>query len=372
MIHNATNSEPKRMSSHRSAAFNGKFLSVSMTGVHRVAEALLTEIDKQKADHPLLNESILICPKNSHRQLDTTSFRYKKAGVFQGTFWEQLELPRLSKGRLLVSFCNLSPVISRNGITMIHDAQIFTAPDSYSGLFRKWYEFALPRLGKRQDRILTVSEYSKKQLVEFGVAKAEKITVVHNGVDHILAATADNRALKKNGLSDRPYVCALSNAQAHKNIGLLFQVMALDSMRDLTLVLIGGTKRDAFTPATIPDNVVFAGRVTDGEMRGLIEGAVCYLFPSLTEGFGLPPLESMRLGTPAIVAPNGALPEVCGDGAIYADASSPEAWASEISALRTDLDHLDQMKRAGVEQAKQFTWKRAAEKVIGVINDVCS
>ena len=103
-------------------------------------------------------------------------------------------------------------------------------------------------------------------------------------------------------------------------------------------MLIGDAGADAFRRRghPPPPNVTFAGRVTDPELRGLLEGALAFLCPSTTEGFGLPPLEAMALGTPAIVAPEGALPEVCADAALYADARDPAPWAARLRRLADD------------------------------------
>ena len=117
----------------------------------------------------------------------------------------------------------------------------------------------------------------------------------------------------------------ISPPQAHKNVGLLLRAFADPALRDLRLVLFGGEGRGAFEArgSAVPDNVVFAGRVSDGELRALYAHALCVAFPSTTEGFGLPPLEAMLVGCPAVVAPCGALPEVCGSAAVQA--ASPES-----------------------------------------------
>jgi len=352
--------------------FNGKFLSANMTGVHRVAEALLYELDDMANDKECLKNAEIFGPKNVKRQLSKTGYKHLKIGRLTGPLWEQLDLPRYTRKNILVNFCNLAPLFSRNSITMIHDAQVYLTPKSYSRFFLLWYKFALPTIGRRHAKILTVSEFSKSQLVKFGVAKADKIHVVHNGVDHMADVGADLSIIEKLKLSGEVYFCGLSNTQEHKNIKVLFNVMASESMRDTKLVLIGGTSREQFESngAVIPDNVIFSGRVTDEEMRSLIEGALCYLFPSTTEGFGLPPLESMLLGTPAIVAPNGALPEVCGKAALYAAPDAPQQWIDAINRLIKDKTFRQKLSEQGVLRAKDFTWRRAAEKVLAVIEGV--
>ena len=103
--------------------------------------------------------------------------------------------------------------------------------------------------------------------------------------------------------------------------------------------------------------------------RALFEAAACIAFPSITEGFGLPPLEAMSVGCPAVVAPNGALPEVCGDAAIYADAEDPGAWAAAIAAIVAAPERRRVLGAVAWLQAAKFPWSASAAKLLQVIRD---
>ncbi|MDU2928299.1 glycosyltransferase, partial [Bradyrhizobium sp.] len=111
-------------------------------------------------------------------------------------------------------------------------------------------------------------------------------------------------------------------------------------------------------------------RVSDGELRALLERAVCVAFPSTTEGFGLPPLEGMLLGCPAVVAPCGALPEVCGDSAIYASADDPREWVEAISSLANDPLCWNRYSQNGRERANIFTWRAAGDRLMDVLRSI--
>ena len=130
-------------------------------------------------------------------------------------------------------------------------------------------------------------------------------------------------------------------------------------------MLVGGATRADFEQAgsRVPANTIFAGQVSDGALRGLLEDALCLAFPSLTEGFGLPPLEAMLVGCPALVAPCGALPEVCGDAALYADPRDPGAWIEAICALADDRALRNARSIAGQTHAVPFSWGAAAAKL---------
>lgn len=350
--------------------FNGKFLSAEGSGVHRVAAELVRALDQLLVERRAAEPPIeILMPRNAVPGARTRRILPRVVGALTWIPWEQLDLPRHARGGLLVNLCNLGPLATRCAITMVHDAQVYLSPRSYSLGFRLWYRLALPVLGRRNQRILTVSSYSRDQIARFGIAPKDRITVIRNGADHILRPIADTGALARLGLTPRRYACALASTQAHKNIGVPLAAFARPELADLTLVLIGGEGRAAFERRglRVPPNVVFAGRVPDGELRALLENALCYLCPSLTEGFGLPPLESMLLGTPAIVSPEGALPEICGGAAIYAATHEPAAWAIRVRRLADDPAMWRARSAVARARAEGFTWRRAAEELLEVI-----
>jgi len=196
--------------------------------------------------------------------------------------------------------------------------------------------------------------------------------VIPNGVDHLDRVISDTGILKRLALTSGRYVIASGNAQAHKNVALLFKVFADGAMDGLTLVLAGADDRAAFTAAGLspPAGVIFTGRVSDAALRALYEHAACLAFPSRTEGFGLPPLEAMSLGCPAIVAPCGALPEVCGEAALYAGPDDAAAWASAIRRIVDDGDLRTALKYAGVVRANRYRWSDSARKLLDIIEEI--
>jgi glycosyltransferase involved in cell wall biosynthesis len=357
----------------RRLAINGKFLGAGPTGVHRVAEHLIIQLSQRygKLAELFRAEPQIVAPASLQRS-EGFPFRVQRAGLLRGQLWEQLDLPRLTRPDLLLNLCNLGPIASTAAITLIHDAQVFITPASYPRAFAMWYRHVLPALGHRHARILAVSEYSATQLVRFGVADWDRISVVPNGVDHLLMCDARREIVDELQLSRRGFVVALANRQVHKNIGLLIRAFSDPMLSALKLVLVGADNRRAFESIgyRVPQNVIFAGRVHDGELRGLLESALCIAFPSTTEGFGLPPLEGMSVGCPAVMAPCGALPEVGGNAAIYADPNDPRQWVNAISHLAGDANTWERYSHAGRKQAGLFTWSRAGEKLMNVIESV--
>ncbi|MBK5146420.1 glycosyltransferase family 4 protein [Burkholderia sp. R-69608] len=357
------------MLASKTIAFNGKFFGAAPTGVHRVAEQLVAATDALIAGQAgngvdyavIVRNKVEIPPYRNISCVRESPWVRRMHRIA----WEQCYLPLARREDFILNLCNLGPLFHRDSATMIHDAQVYSAPESYSLRFRLWYKLHFFFIGKRHKIIFTVSEFSKQELVRYGIASADKIVVVYNGCDHVLQVRPDEGQLAALNLKPRRYVLALANTQKHKNIGVLFNAFTGAELSEVELVLFGGATQGDFENLgyVVPPNVRFAGRITDPELVGLMVNAGALAFPSLTEGFGLPPLEAMALGCPVVAAPFGALPEVCGEAALYADPFSPDAWRLNILTALDDEAVRQSLISAGRRQAGGFTWKQAARNL---------
>lgn len=353
----------------RKVIVNGKFLSAGMTGVHRVALELIKNAIEIVSESPELRQTLFFevwIPRNGLAQAKANGLPYRVVSPFVGIPWEQITLPIRARGHLVLSLCNVGPMLIRNALTMYHDAQVWSTPDSYTRPFRAWYWLHQSVAGRRHRRILTVSEYSRRQLAHYRIVSPNRVGVILNGVDHGSGIVASADMLNAFGLRTGRYVVALANVQVHKNIGMLLKAFSSPALEGIELVLFGSADRKAFEQRGyfVPQSVKFVGRIEDDVLRALYTHAACIAFPSTTEGFGLPPLEAMLLGCPAIVAPEGALPEVCGDAVCYADAHRPDLWEEAIVRMTTDSDYRNHFVSAGKTRAAQFTWRSAAMRMI--------
>jgi len=348
---------------------NGRYLAAPPRGVQRVASALVHQLDRDLSDADL--ETWRLVRPRAARAAGTQRLREAALGPGAGTLWEQAVLPARARQATLLGFCNTAPLAHARNIVMIHDAQVYTSPQSYSLAFRLWYKVLLPQLAARGAKIITVSQHSKRQLAEFGVARAEDISVVNNGGDHVLSISPDDETVHSLNI-DGPFILALSSVQAHKNIGILLEAKRHLALKGVPLVLAGDADGRAFADAGLqpPAEVVFTGPVTDGQLSGLMRKATLLAFPSLTEGFGMPPLEAMYLGCPVAVSRGGALPEVCGDAALYIEASDAEAWAIGLANLIADPAARASLIAKGRRQAEQFTWARSCARLREIIASV--
>lgn len=358
----------------RNIIVNGKFLRAQPTGVHRVATELANALAAlAEDDDPVVAglEFSVWHPHDGARNAAQIALPKKQVGPLTGIPWEQITLPFAKRSGTLINLCNIGPVLAGDALTMIHDLQVRISPQSYSRGFRLWYRFTQPILARRNRMILTVSEFSRAEIVKAGLCPPERVAVVHNGVDHVLRTQSDPSVLHRLGLAGKPFVLALANTQEHKNVAVLLKAFARPELAEVALVLFGGVDRDAFAAAglALPGNAVLAGRVGDGELRALMEHALCLAFPSTTEGFGLPPLEAMLLGCPAIIAPCGALPEVCGDAAVQVEPGDAAGWAAAVQRMLEDPDFRRKYSATGKLRAQQFTWARAGRQLAGVLRE---
>lgn len=356
-------------------AINGKFLSAPVTGVHRVAIELANALSRLKrAGHEAVAglDLDVVMPWDGIDHADEVDLPKRIMGPLRHIPWEQFTLPLKERSALLLNLCNIGPAFRSRSVTMIHDAQVYLTPGSYSLPFRAWYKLVQPVIVRRHRHILTVSDYSRQQIRRFCRVPEDRISVVHNGVDHVHRHASNPAILDRLGLHGARFVIGLATTQLHKNVATLIDAFRGPALADLRLVLFGSAGRAAFeaTGMAVPDNVVFAGRVTDGELKALMSAALATGFPSRTEGFGLPPLEAMALGCPAVVAPCGALPEICGDAAIYADPDRPEEWRAAFRSLADDAGRHAALSIDGTIRASHFTWDRAALELCRIMRTV--
>ncbi|NJN65399.1 MAG: glycosyltransferase family 4 protein [Chloroflexaceae bacterium] len=228
----------------------------------------------------------------------------------------------------------LGPRLGARRVVTIHDMFAYVYPDKHNRLDNWRYRWLLPTAVRRADALITISDCSRRDIARYFGIGAESVFVVAVGVDAIFGPEADGdepqRVLSRYGIRT-PYLLYVGGLNARKNLARLFEAFAAihPSYPDLTLV-VGGKRQwqtsemDAtFRRLKLEDCVHFSGYLEDRDLPAVYRGARLFLFPSLYEGFGLPPLEAMACGTPVITSNTSSLPEVVGDAAILVD---PTGW----------------------------------------------
>jgi glycosyltransferase involved in cell wall biosynthesis len=231
------------------------------------------------------------------------------------------------------------------------DIQHVFFPEFFSGAELAYRHVVYSWSLRRARVVIAISEHVKRTLVERMAIEAERVEVIHLGLDHEL--------FRPDGVGDRqPFILYPANPWPHKNHERLFQAFARvrREHRDVRLVLTGtGLER----LRGIPEAVEVRGRVPREELARLYRTASALIFPSLYEGFGQPPLEAMASGLPVAVSRAGALPEICGDAALYFEPTSVHEIAEAIVAV---LKRPDDLVARGLERAALFTWDATARR----------
>tara|TARA_B100001179_G_scaffold172709_1_gene128131 strand:- start:7390 stop:8241 length:852 start_codon:yes stop_codon:yes gene_type:complete len=265
---------------------------------------------------------------------------------------------------LLVNLNNTGPLGLRRQILMIHDVNYLLGPDGYSRGFRTGYRIA-QAIHARTAAICTVSQWSAGEIGKaFGIAP-ETIEVIPNGADHLLEMKSDPQAVDRFGLSERPFALCVGSANPNKNFPAVMKAyQGLDDPA-FDLVIVGGSSANIFqAEGTFADcpGIRRLGRVSDEELRALMEAAAVFVMPSFLEGFGLPPIEAMTLNTPVVSSNASALPEVCGDAALYFDPRDIGAIGRAMVRVIEDQELADKLRHAGKARATLFSWDNAARK----------
>jgi glycosyltransferase involved in cell wall biosynthesis len=301
-----------------------------------------------------------------HMPAELDSVKPSKAlqGI-KGHLWEQLYLPTQLHRRLLWSPGNTGPIgVSRQVLT-VHDAATMDHPEWFERKFAVWYGALLPRLIRKVRAIITVSNFSRERIVRLTGVNPERVHVIANGVEPRFRP-ADPETVRqirvKFGLTD-PYILFVGSLEPRKNLRILLEAWRLGSFTGATLAVVGASGH-LFPKVefdSIPEGVRLLGSVEDDVLPALYSGAKGFVYPSIYEGFGLPPLEAMACGCPVAVSDIPAHREVCGSVATYFDPFNPEELSNRLEwLLRLDGLSGASYGEKGVDRAAGYRWESAA------------
>lgn len=352
-------------------------------GVGRYMTCLVNAIVEQAPQHKYL---FIMAPGTEHLLPCANRGQVVIVSAAYYSFAEQLVLPWILwkyKVDLLHALHFVVPIIKVcPTIVTIHDAIHFVYPQDLPSWKGRVYAKAMMTAAAHiADRILTVSEYSKTDIVRYLHVNPKKVTVNYASLDKRFASAKSTDSLlcikQKLGVTE-DFLLYTGIYKARKNhLGLLNAFALLDTIGTRVQLVIAGQLgngerllRQRTLELGISKNVIFAGYVPDEELSFLYAAAKAYVCPSLYEGFGQTLIEAMACGTPVVCHRGSSLPEVCGDAALYADARESFEFAAQIRRLLEDSDLQSALIQKGYENVKRFDAGKIAQQTLLVYDDI--
>ena len=354
-------------------------------GIGTYVRNLLRELARQDSS----TEYVLLCRPEDSGTVSRLgpNFRAIKERMQPYSMLEQVTVP-LDLRREGVDLFHaphyvLPPLVGCRSVVTIHDCIHLMFPQYLPNRLAWAYARASMWVATHHsDRVLTVSEASKRDILRFYQVPPEKIEVIHNGIDErFWTAPSEEdviRVRERYQLTD-PFLLYAGNIKPHKNLERVidaFYRLRCSGFPDLRLLIIGheisryATLRRAVHRYQLHKYVRFLGFVPDETLAVLYRLASVFVFPSLYEGFGLPPLEAMASGTPVVASNVSSLPEVAGDAALLVDPEDPEAIAGAVHMLLTDRTLREELRQRGLARARTFTWGESVARTRAIYAEV--
>jgi glycosyltransferase involved in cell wall biosynthesis len=353
-------------------AINGRFLTQSVTGVQRYAREVVQAIDTLLDGTPDVKITVF-APRLFKPSPTWRNIILRQVGYLSGHAWEQFELPWYSHGKLLFCPGNTAPMISLFGlqpvIVTVHDLSYKYFPEAYHPAFRLWYSCIVPLVLNRATTVITVSEAERRAIIAHYPQVAERLHAIANGGLPAGLSVETTATDLGNG-----YILYVGSFSKRKNFPRMLEAACrLARKRRFRSIFIGGTSSSlAASVSNIPDDIsayiTLVDTVDDPSVLvSYYQNAACFLFPSLYESSGLPPIEAMACGCPVVVSNIPALKERCGDAAMYCDPCDIESITAAVERIMDDEILRSRLRVLGQQQAASFTWERCATQTLGLI-----
>lgn len=289
-------------------------------------------------------------------------------------WWSLFRFPLAARRRgakVIHTQYNLSPLVSKGGVTTIHDLSFFHEPEWFRPQDRLLLQRFVPPSARRAEKVITVSEFSRLELAKFLPDINDKVVVAHNACPDTIVpvnrAQAQERLRQELGIEE-PFLLTVGTRWPRKNLNLAIEAVSKlpDSLPHRLVV----TGKPGWGDESAGDRVLLPGFVPDSTLNDLYSAADAYLAPSHYEGFGITLLEAFRSGCPVVASDIPAHREVGGAAALYPPSMEPDAWAQTLETLLTNEEKRLALMEAGRLQEGKFSWTRSAEIHEGVYQSI--
>jgi glycosyltransferase involved in cell wall biosynthesis len=358
----------------RDVFINGRFLAQRVGGVQRFAWEVIKALDQELSDAPSASPRnwTLVVPRTAPPGIALKRIAVKVIGRGRpGHFWDQFVLPRVARQGVVVNLTNGAPLLHPRCLVVIHDAAVFRTPENFAPVYVLLHR-ALGRLLSLKSSVGTVSEFSRSELAQILRIDRSRIFVVPNSCEHLGRVPPDDTVLGRLGLERNRYFLFVGKPSPNKNLTAAIAAFARLGVPGYRFVIVGMADPAIFRAGfdAIAPDILVAGHLSDPELVGLLQGATALLFPSLYEGFGIPPLEGMVTGCPVVASRIPAVLEVCGDAALYFDPKDVELITRKMRAIAMNPALRAMLIEKGKERASRFSWQFSARCLLDAIATV--
>lgn len=314
--------------------------------------------------------------------MDITVRKLMPYGVYR-RIWDLLPItyenlfPKKVALNLFFNFI-VPPKMRGKIITTVYDMTYVRFPETMDARNLRRISAGMERSAKRSDRIITISEFSKREIIDLLGVPEEKVSVIYSAPS-FSEETADSEVtLGKYGIT-KPYILYVGTIEPRKNLVRLihaFEMLKRNEKLPYRLVLAGGKGWQneeiyrAAKESPFAEDIIFTGYISNSERNCLYQNAELFVFPSLYEGFGMPPLEAMHWGCPVVTSDAASMPEICGDATALVNPLDEEDIVKGIMAVLSDKEYAESLRKKGYEREKKFTWETSAQQLISVCKEV--
>jgi glycosyltransferase involved in cell wall biosynthesis len=281
----------------------------------------------------------------------------------RGLVFEQILLPLVTTGHLLVNLAGPAPLLKRKQLVTMHDATAMRWPQGFSKQFVAWYWLMYFVLARTASLLLTVSSFSQSELANVLRVPRERYAVAPCGHEHFRDLVAERPELPATFDPGQPFVVCVGTLAPHKNLMVPARAVAEAGWQILIVGASGLSHIFATAEGQLPDKAFRLGRISDAELAWCYDHALALVFPSRYEGFGLPLVEAQSRGCPVVASDAASIPEVAGEAALYFPPDDVAVLLHQLELLNGDNDERSQRAAAGRVNVTNFRWRTAAMKV---------
>lgn len=339
---------------------NGRFLTQKPTGVNRFAYEICKALQNLK-----LNFVLIVPKKHVLEDYDISNFQIEYVEGFSSHLWDFISLPKyLGKIKceyLLLTFTGLGPIFDKNHIVTVHDLAFLENPSWYSKKYYYFYKLFTPILIRRAKLVLTVSEFSKNEILKYYPFAKGKIEVIYNAISDSIIDR------ERKPISEK-YFLAVSSIDPRKNFARLIAAFKKAHIPNIKLYIIGKYDRVFAMNNDLNvhvDNVEFLGYVDNIELARYYSNAIALIYPSLYEGFGIPPMEAIANKCPVLLSDIPVFHEIYGDSVKYFDPYDVDDISNK---LKQAIGYVDSELYENMElMVSKYSWEKSANKILKIL-----